>query len=73
MKWNHKKMLFKVNYRYHLKIWWDLWVYKSQSQKVILNIAELKKLYINLIKRIKEQKKKIIEIKLFKIDKRVYL
>ncbi len=32
-------------------------MHESQSQKVMLNIAELKKLYIDLIKRIEEQKR----------------
>jgi len=39
----------------------------------MLNIAELKKLYTDLIKRIEEQKKWTTEIKLFEIDKKIYL
>jgi len=39
----------------------------------MLNIAELKKLYIDLMKRIEEQKKQIIEIKLFEVDEKIYL
>ncbi len=39
----------------------------------MLNIAELKKLYIDLMKRIEEQKKQIIEIKSFKVDEKIYL
>jgi len=39
----------------------------------MLNIAELKKLHIDLIKRIEEQKRQTIKIKLFKIDEKIYL
>jgi len=48
-------------------------VHRSQSQKAILNIAELKKLHVNLMKRIEGQKRQTTEIKSFEIDKRVYL
>ena len=73
--WNEimRKTSFKVNYEYHLKIWRDLWVHESQSQKVMLNIAELKKLHTDLIKRIEEQKEWTTEIKSFEVDKKVYL
>ena len=73
--WNEitEKMSFKVNYKYHSEIWRDSWVYESQSQKAMLNIAELKKLHIDLIKRIEEQKGWTTEIKSFEIDKKVYL
>ncbi len=39
----------------------------------MLNIAELKKLYTDFIKRIEEQKKQITEIKSYKIDEKIYL
>jgi len=39
----------------------------------MLNIVKLKKLYTDLTKRIEEQKKQIIEIKLYEIDEKVYL
>jgi len=39
----------------------------------MLNIAELKKLHTDLLKRIEEQKRQITEIKSFKIDKKIYL
>jgi len=48
-------------------------VHKSQSQKVILNIAEIKKLHKDLINKIQQQTKQITEIKSFVIEKRVYL
>jgi len=39
----------------------------------MLNIMKLKKLHINLMKRIEEQKKQTTEIKSYKIDERIYL
>jgi len=39
----------------------------------MLNIIELKKLHIDLMKRIEEQKKQIIEIKSFEVDEKIYL
>jgi len=48
-------------------------VHESQSQKAMLNIAELKKLHIELMKRIEEQKKQTTEIKSFEIDEKIYL
>jgi len=48
-------------------------VHRSQSQKVMLNIAELKKLHTDLIKRVKEQKRQTTEIKLYKINEKIYL
>jgi len=39
----------------------------------MLNIAKLKKLHTDLIKRIEEQKRQTTEVKLFKIGERVYL
>ncbi len=73
--WNEimRKMSFKVNYEYHLKIWRDLWAHRSQSQKVMLNIAELKKLHTDLTKRIKGQKKWSTEIKSFEVGEKIYL
>ena len=48
-------------------------MHESQSQKVMLNIVKLKKLYTDLMKRIEEQKRQTTEIKLYKIDERIYL
>ncbi len=39
----------------------------------MLNIVKLKKLHTDLIKRIEEQKKWIIEIKLYEVDEKIYL
>ncbi len=39
----------------------------------MLNIVKLKKLYTDLIKRIEEQKRQTIKIKLYEIDEKVYL
>ncbi len=73
--WNEitEKTLFEINYEYYLKIWRDLWVHESQSQKVMLNIVKLKKLHTDLIKRIEGQKEQTIEIKSYEIDERIYL
>ena len=45
---------FWVNYRYNSKIWWELQVHRSQSQKVILNIVKIKKLHRDLMNRIQQ-------------------
>jgi len=39
----------------------------------MLNIVKLKKLHINLTKRIEGQKEQTIEIKSYEVDERVYL
>ena len=46
---------FQANYEYNSKVWWELWVHRSQSQKVILNIVEIKKLHKDLTDRIQQQ------------------
>ncbi len=48
-------------------------MHRSWSQKAMLNIVKLKKLHTDLIKRIEEQKKWIIEIKLYEVDEKIYL
>jgi len=48
-------------------------VHKSQSQKAILNIAEIKKLHKNLTNRIQQQTEQTTEVKPFVIEERVYL
>jgi hypothetical protein len=45
---------------------------QSQSQKAILDIAEIKKLHKDLISRIQQQKEQTTEVKPFVIE-RVYL
>jgi len=68
-----EKTPFWVNYEYNSKIWWEPWAHKSQSQKVILNIAEIKKLHKDLTNRIQQQKKQMTEVKPFMIEEKVYL
>ncbi len=48
-------------------------MHRSWSQKAMLNIVKLKKLHTDLIKRIEEQKKWIIEIKSYEVDEKIYL
>jgi len=48
-------------------------VHKSQSQKAILNIAEIKKLHRDLTNKIQQQTRQTTEIKSFVIEERVYL
>ncbi len=62
-----------MNYEYNSKIWWDSQKHESWSQKVILNIAEIKKLHQDLTERLKEQKRKNTEFKSFWVEERVYL
>jgi len=64
---------FWVNYEYNLKVWWEPWVHGSQSQKAILNIAEIKKLHKDLTNRIQQQSRQTTEVKPFMIEERVYL
>ncbi len=64
---------FWANYEYNLKIWWELQVHRSQSQKVILNIAEIKKLHKDLMNRIQQQTEQMTEVKSFRVEERVYL
>jgi len=48
-------------------------VHKSQSQKAILNIAEIKKLHKDLTNRIQQQTEQTTEIKPFMVEEKVYL
>ncbi len=48
-------------------------MHESQSQKVILNITEIKKLHKDLTSRIQQQKEQTTEVKPFVIEERVYL
>jgi len=68
-----KETPFWANYEYNLKVWQEPWVHRSQSQKVILDIAEIKKLHKNLMNRIQQQTEQTTEIKPFMIEERVYL
>ncbi len=64
---------FQVNYEYNLKVWQELRAHESQSQKAILNIAEIKKLHRDLMNRIQQQTEQTTEIKPFVVEERVYL
>jgi len=64
---------FQVNYEYNSEIWQESQAHRSQSQKVILNITEIKKLHRDLMNRIQQQTEWTTEIKSFKIEERVYL
>jgi len=48
-------------------------VHKSQSQKAILDIAEIKKLHKDLMNRIQQQTEQTTKVKPFMIEERVYL
>jgi len=64
---------FWANYEYNPKVWREPQVHRSQSQKAILDIAEIKKLHKDLMNRIQQQTKQTTEVKPFVIEKRVYL
>jgi len=64
---------FQVNYEYNSKVWQEPWAHRSQSQKTILNIAEIKKLHKDLTNRIQQQKRQTTEVKPFVIEEKVYL
>ncbi len=64
---------FWANYEYNLKVWQELQAHKSQNQKAILDITEIKKLHKDLMNRIQQQSRQTTEIKSFKIEERVYL
>jgi len=48
-------------------------VHRSQNQKAILDIAEIKKLHKDLTNRIQQQLRQTTEVKPFKVEERVYL
>jgi len=64
---------FRANYEYNSEVWWEPWVHESQSQKAILDIAEIKKLHKDLMNRIQQQTGQTTEVKPFEVEKRVYL
>ncbi len=68
-----KETPFQANYEYNLKVWQELRAHRSQSQKAILNITEIKKLHKNLTNRIQQQMRQTTEVKPFKVEERVYL
>jgi len=64
---------FQANYEYNSKVWQEPQAHKSQSQKAILNITEIKKLHRDLADRIQQQTEWMTEVKPFEVEKRVYL
>ncbi len=64
---------FWVNYEYNPKVWWEPWTHESQSQKAMLDIAEIKKLHKDLMNRIQQQTEWTTEVKPFMVEERVYL
>ena len=64
---------FFVNYEYNPEIWRDPQAHRSQSQKAILNITEIKKLHQNLMSRIQAEKKQTAKTKSFDVEDKVYL
>jgi len=64
---------FWANYEYNPKVWQESRAHKSQSQKAILNIAEIKKLHRDLTNRIQQQTEQMTEAKPFMIEERAYL
>ncbi len=64
---------FWANYEYNSKVWQEPQAHESQSQKAILNIAEIKKLHRDLMNRIQQQTEQTTEIKPFVVEERVYL
>ena len=48
-------------------------MHRSQNQKVILDITEIKKLHKNLMNRIQQQSEQTTKIKPFEVKERVYL
>jgi len=64
---------FWANYEYNSKVWQEPQVHKSQSQKAILDIAEIKKLHRDLTNRIQQQTEQTTEIKPFRVEEKVYL
>jgi len=64
---------FQANYEYNSKVWQELQAHRSQSQKAILNIAEIKKLHKDLMNRIQQQTRQTTEVKPFVVEERVYL
>jgi len=64
---------FWANYEYNLKVWQEPQMHKSQNQKAILDIAEIKKLHKDLTNRIQQQLRQTTEVKPFEVEERVYL
>ncbi len=68
-----KETSFWVNYEYNPKVWQEPQAHRSQNQKVILDITEIKKLHKDLMNRIQQQSEQTTEVKSFEVEERVYL
>jgi len=68
-----KETPFWANYEYNPKVWQEPRVHRSQNQKAMLDIAEIKKLHKDLTNRIQQQLRQTTEVKPFKVEERVYL
>ena len=64
---------FFANYKYHLKIWRQLQTHSIKNQQIIINVMKLKWLHKDLNKWLQTQCRKSIMIKLYKIEKKIYL
>jgi len=64
---------FQANYEYNLKVWQEPRAHRSQNQKAILDITEIKKLHKDLTNRIQQQSRQTTEVKPFEVEERVYL
>jgi len=64
---------FWANYEYNPEVWQEPRAHESQSQKAILDIAEIKKLHKDLTNRIQQQSEQTTEVKPFEVEERVYL
>jgi len=64
---------FQANYEYNSKVWQEPQAHRSQSQKAILDIAEIKKLHRDLANRIQQQTEQTTEVKPFVVEEKVYL
>ena len=62
-----------MNYEYHLKVWWDPQEHGSKNQKVILDIADMRKLHANLMIKIQQQTEQKTDAEPFKVKEKVYL
>ena len=67
------KTPFLENYGYHPKVWRDPQEHGSKSQKVILDIADMRKLHANLTTKIQQQTGQETDAEPFKVGEKVYL
>jgi len=67
------KTPFIANYGYHPEVWRDPQAHGSKSQKVILDIADMRKLHANLMKKIQQQTGQETNAEPFEVEEKVYL